>query len=100
MVTIRKVLIVLLCFVFFAGLGTVVSVHFYYSSHLPRVPNEQSGHIYKMTVNHGFIVYGTERESQLLNLAEKSFPLSCICGLIAGVLNFKYRDFSTPGSKP
>jgi len=81
------------------GLGTVIGTHLYYSSRLPRVPNEQDGHIYRMVVNHGFIVYGTEQEYRLLGIAEKIFPLSCICGMVAGILNFKYGDFSTPGSK-
>jgi hypothetical protein len=91
--TIRKILIILLCLVFLMGLGTVISIHLYYSSRLPRVPNEQDGHIYRMVVNHGFIVYGTEQEYRFLGIAEKTLALSCICGLIAGILNFKYEDF-------
>jgi len=93
MVIIRKTLIVLLLSIFFAELGTVIFLNISYSSHLPGVPNEQSGRIYRMSVNHGFVVYGTKQESQRLNIAEKYLPLAGICALIAGILNFKYGDF-------
>jgi hypothetical protein len=98
MVTIRKITIILFCFIFLVGLGTVISLELYYSSHLPRVPDGQTGRVNQMTVNHGFVVYGTKREFQLLRVTKEGLPLVCICGLIAGILNFKYRDFTPPKS--
>jgi hypothetical protein len=48
-----------------------------------------------------FIVYGTKQEFQCLSVAEKFLPLAGVGGLIAGILNFKYGDFSPlkPGHK-
>jgi hypothetical protein len=99
MVIIRKTLIVLLGSIFIAGLGTVLFLNAFYSSHLPGAPDKEAGRIYQMNANR-FTVYGTKQEFQRLSVAEKWLPFAGICGLIAGVLNFKYRDFSPPGSKP
>jgi hypothetical protein len=99
MVTIRKTLIVLLVFIFFAALGTVSFLNVYYSSHLPEAPNIQTGRIYRMSVNHGFIVYGTKQEFQRLSVAEKCLPFAGIGAFIAGLLNAKFGDFSPITSK-
>jgi hypothetical protein len=99
MVTIRKITIVLFCFIFLVELGALIGLEIYYSSDLPRIPNEQAGRVYQMTVNHGFVVYGTKQEFQLLSVTKKCIPLGAICGLIAGILNFKYRDFASPAKK-
>jgi hypothetical protein len=87
----RKNLIVLLLSIFIAELGTVFFLNVSYS-HLPGAPDEQAGRIYRMDANR-FIVYGTKQEFQRLSVAEKCFPFAGICGLIAGILNFKYRAF-------
>jgi hypothetical protein len=100
MVTIRKITIVLFCFIFLMELCALIGLEIYYSSDLPQIPNEQAGRFYQMTVNHGFVVYGTKQEFQILKVTRKCIPLGGICGLIAGILNFKYRDFSSRRSKP
>lgn len=99
MVTIRKITVILFCFIFLVELGALIGLEIYYSSDLPRIPNEQAGRVYQMTVNHGFVVYGTKQEFQLLRVTRKCIPLGGICGLIAGILNFKYRDFASPARK-
>ena len=97
MVTIRKCLIVLLCSIFIAGLGAALFLNMFYSSHLPGVPDEKAGRVYRMNANR-FIVYGTKQEFQRLRVAETCLPIAGICGVIAGILNFKYRVFSPPRS--
>ncbi len=92
MATIRKTLIVLLLTIFLVEFGTAFFLSVYYSSHLPGMPDEKSARIYKMDANR-FTVYGTKQEFQRLTVAEKYLPLAGICGLIAGILNFKYGDF-------
>jgi hypothetical protein len=94
--TLLKLVIVLLCFLFLLGLSTVICLELYYSSNLPRVADKQEGFVYQMVVNHGFIVYGTKGEFRLLGVAREWLPVACICGLAAGVLNFKYKAFSLP----
>lgn len=93
MVTIRKTLIVLLLSIFIAEFGIVFFLNVFYSSHLPGAPDKQAGRIYQMNANR-FTVYGTKQEFQRLSVAEKCLPFAGICGLIAGILNFKYRDFA------
>ncbi len=93
MVTIRKTAIVLLCLVFFTGLGTVIFLELYYASHLPQAPEVRVGRVHQVTVNHGFVVYATSAQLHLLRAARRCLPIACLCGLIAGLLNFKYGDF-------
>ncbi len=95
MATIRKILIVLLLTIFLVEFGTAFSLSVYYSSHLPGVPDEKIARVYRMNANR-FTVYGTRQEFKRLNTAEKYLPVAGICGLIAGILNFIYRDFPPP----
>jgi hypothetical protein len=92
MATIRKILIVLLLSIFLVEFGTDFFLNAYYSSHLPGVPDEKAARIYRMNANR-FTVYGMKQEFQCLSVAEKYLPLAGICGLIAGILNFKYGNF-------
>jgi hypothetical protein len=85
--------VVLLVSIFFVGLLSVIGLEIYYSSNLPRAANKQDGFVYKMTVNHGFVVYGTETEFQILKVSREYFPVACTCGLAAGLLNYKYSVF-------
>jgi hypothetical protein len=89
---IRKTIIVLLLSIYLAEFGTVMFLNTYYSSHLPSVPDEGSGRIYRMSADR-FIVYGTKEEFQRLSLAVECLPLAAIGALIAGILNYKYGDF-------
>ncbi|HXR46668.1 MAG TPA: hypothetical protein VN784_04440 [Candidatus Limnocylindrales bacterium] len=95
MVTIRKIIITLLLSIFIAELSAVLFLNVSYSHHLPKAPDEKTGRIYRVNANR-FIVYGTKQEFQRLNIAEKYLPFAAICGLIAGILNFKYKDFHSP----
>jgi hypothetical protein len=84
---------VLFMVAFMLSLVFVVKVEISYSSSLPGAPDQSLGRIYRMTVNHGYIVYGTLREFKLLNLATDSFEIGMLLALIAGLLNVKYGDF-------
>ncbi len=94
--TLPKLAIIFLCSFFFVGLAAVICLEIYYSSNLPRAADKQRGAVYQMTVNHGFIVYATKGEFELLKTAREFLPIACICGLAAGVLNFKFKVFSSP----
>jgi hypothetical protein len=89
---IRKTFIALLLLIFVAEFCTVFYLNTFYSSHLPGAPDEKTGRIYRMNANR-FNVYGTEQEFQRLSVAEKFLPIAGVCGLLAGILNFKYGDF-------
>ena len=94
MVNIRKITIILLCGITLAVLVTAGGMELYYSGYLPPMPDVQKGRIYRMVVQHGFIVYGTKQEFQRLRIVRDYFLLvAIICGGTAGVLNVIYGDF-------
>lgn len=75
-------------------------LHLSYSSNLSTVPDEKSGHIYRMVVNHGFVVYGSEREYRILRWVENSQPFALVCGLITFIVGLRYGDIKMgPGRK-
>jgi hypothetical protein len=77
----------------------VCYLEIHYSSALPKKPNNSSGRLYQISVNHGFIVYGTLREVELLHYAKISFLASSIFALAAGLINAKYGDFLPWGER-
>jgi hypothetical protein len=97
---IRKIFLGLLLGLFGLWVHYAVGIHISYSSYLPRTPDEKSGHIYQMTVNHGFIRYGTEREIQALKMVEDFQPIAILSFLLAGVLGMSWGIFKiAPGRK-
>lgn len=99
MKALRKILYVLLFGCFAMSVIALVWVHLSYSSKLPPRP-DHSGHIYRMVVNHGFVVYGSDREFRIYRWAENSLPLAIVCFLIAMVVGLRYGDFKiAPGRK-
>jgi hypothetical protein len=74
----KKVLIVLaasICF-FTVGGGVYIDVH--YSAVMPGSPQPSTGRIYRMVVNHGYVVYVNKRELEWADFFEK---LTDICGV-------------------
>jgi hypothetical protein len=50
-------------------------IHLSYCDKLPKMPDERTGRIYRMTVNHGFVRYGSEREFRIKQAAENSIAI-------------------------
>jgi len=92
MLTFRRIITTLLCLflVFWIGVNIVLEIH--YSSHLPRISEASTGHVYEMTVNHGFVVYGTNQELRYLMAARKSFPIAFACFVFLFILKLTFRD--------
>ncbi|MES1181047.1 MAG: hypothetical protein ABUL66_04205 [Verrucomicrobiota bacterium] len=75
-------------------------LHVSYSSNLPKMPDEKTGRIYRMVVNHGFVVYGSEREVRVLRNVENFQPIAIVCFLIVVTTGFLSGDFKiAPGRK-
>jgi hypothetical protein len=86
------------CFVL--NLIICVWVQISYASNLPTVSEEKTGHIYRMVVNHGFIVYGTEKEFKVLRWSENTLPIAIACFLCAMIIGLRYGIFKiAPGRK-
>ena len=47
----------------------------YYWAKLPGAPDKPSGRIYRMSVNHGFVRYGTERQLHALQAMDEFLPI-------------------------
>jgi len=88
----RKIIINLSLFIFIVVLLLMIGVEDNYSRRLPREPNVQDGHIFRMIVNHGFVVYGTEKEFRLLRFSRTLFSFEFIWFSIAGILIVKYQN--------
>jgi hypothetical protein len=67
-------------------------LHLSYSSNLPAIPDEKSGHIYRMVVNHGFVIYGSEREFRILRWVENSQPFAIVCFFIVLIVGLRSGD--------
>ena len=87
---IRKIFLGLLLGLFGLWVLYAVGIHISYSSYLPRTPDEKSGHIYQMTVNHGFIRYGTEQEFHTLKMVEDFQMIAALAFLLAVVLSMSW----------
>jgi len=95
----RKILYALLLGLFSMQIIAAAWLHVSYSSNLPKMPDEKTGRIYRMVVNHGFVVYGSEREVRNLRMVENSQPIAIVCFLIVGT-GLLSGDFKTaPGRK-
>jgi len=46
-----------------------------YWVNLPEKPDERTGNVYRMKVNHGFVRYGTERQLHALDAVQESLPI-------------------------
>jgi hypothetical protein len=96
----RKVIYALLLGCFLMQLIAAVWLHLSYSSNLPKTPDEKTGRIYRMVVNHGFVVYGSEREVRILRNVENFQPIAIMCFLIVMTVGLVSGDFKiAPGRK-
>jgi len=93
MVKFRKTVLAVLIGSFLASVLISVSIHLYYYSKLPNVPDEKAGRTYKMVVNHGFVRYGSEGESRALKADEDFAPVAAVPFLIALMLGLRWGVF-------
>ena len=97
----RKTILALLLGVFSLWVITTAWIHVSYSSSLPGAPDEKTGHIYRMVVNHGFVCYGSEREFQIFKAVEDFEPVAILLFLLAAVLGMSWGIFQiAKGRKP
>ena len=93
MVKFRKTVLAVLLGCFTAFVFVAVSIHLYYYSSLPGVPDEKAGRTHKMSVQHGFVRYGSEKEFRALQMIENCFPVATVLFLTAVVLGLKWGIF-------
>jgi hypothetical protein len=91
--TIIKTIVILLLASFVAWVLFFCWIHLSYASNLPGAPDEKTGHVYRMVVNHGFVRYGTEQELQALRWAENSQIIAIASLVVAIILGVKFDVF-------
>jgi hypothetical protein len=90
---IRKVIIALFFCPAVLWVIAFVWIQLYYYSNLPKTPDEPTGRIYRIAVNHGSIRYGSKREIQISRTVEDFQPIAIIFALIGGAIGLRYGDF-------
>lgn len=95
----RKIIYGLLLGCFLSWVIVSVCLHLSYSSNLPTISDDKSGHIYRMVVNHGFVVYGTEREFRILGWVENSQPFAMLCFAVVFIVGLLTGDMKIAGRK-
>jgi hypothetical protein len=100
MVIARKTIICLVFTTFFLTLGLIFYLEISYSKTLPKTPDQRFGRVYQMTVNHGYVVYGTLRELKLLGDTRIAFVVCTVLTFLAGLLNAHYKDFPPFSGRP
>jgi predicted MPP superfamily phosphohydrolase len=96
----RKIIYALLLGCFAMWVIAFAWFHVSYSSNFPKMPDEKTGRIYRMVVNHGFVVYGSEREVRVLRNVENSQPIAIVCFLVVFTVGLLSGDFKiAPGRK-
>jgi hypothetical protein len=96
----RKILIGLLLgvSVLWFLLGAVI--HTLYYNNLPRVPDKNTGHIYRVVVNHGAVRYGTDRDARTLRLMQNGLPIAGLLFASALLLGLKLGVLHVRGEAP
>ncbi len=89
----RKTILALLLGVFSLWVIAFAWIHVSYSSSLPGAPDEKTGHIYRMVVNHGFVRYGSAGELHVLQAIEDFQPVAILLFLLAVVLGMSWGIF-------
>jgi hypothetical protein len=71
------------------GVG-LAAVHVVYASYLPGVPDQTTGHSYRIVVNHGFVRFATIGEAHALQLLENGLPIAIAVFLSAVILGMRW----------
>jgi hypothetical protein len=67
---------------------------------LPRVPDRNTGNIYRVVVNHGSVRLGTESGVHTLWLMQKGLPAACLAGPAALRPGLRLGLFQVRGVEP
>jgi hypothetical protein len=81
-----KPIIIFACALLAVWLSAACWVHLSYSRNLPSNPDERVGRIYRMTVNHGYVRYGTEREFRIRQAVDDFLPVVGTIFALAGLI--------------
>jgi hypothetical protein len=100
MVTFRKVLILSVAGLCALGFFLAADLDFWNYNHLPKVPDENTGHIHRMVVSHGSVRFGTDHDVRLKQLIHNGTPVAGIIFLLDLLIGLHVGVFHIRGQKP
>ena len=86
----RKIIIGLFAFCFVTWVITAIGLQLYYYSNLPRTPDQKTGRIYQIVVNHGSIRYGSEQEIRVSQVVDNCQMPAIFLFVTAILIGLKY----------
>lgn len=90
MVKFSRIMMVIACVVLATSVLAGAWIHLSYCDKLPSTPDERVGRTYRMTVNHGFVRYGSERELLVLKSTETFLGIAGMLFAMAVLLRVAY----------
>jgi hypothetical protein len=98
--TSRKILYILFFGFFAMELIASIGIELCYSSNLPTLQDEKSGHTYRMAVNHGVVVYGTDREFRAYRWIDNLQPFAVVGAFVVLIVGLRFGDIKMrPGRR-
>ena len=89
---IRKIFYIFFLGFFVLQLIASAGVQLGYSSNLPSQQDEKSGHVHRMVVNHGSVVYGTDREFRVYRWVDHLQPFTVAGAFLVLILGLSFGD--------
>ena|SRR5437868_10107188 len=88
---VRQIFIVVLFAIFFVGIASSIYIHLDYAATMPTSPQPETGRIYSIKVNHGFVRFVTKKELDFANFVfEKLFVFGMAAFGLAMLLEFYF----------
>jgi hypothetical protein len=77
---------------FFGWLALMCYLHMQWSYAMPKQPDAVSGRVYRLVVNHGWVIFVTSGEARFFSIAEHYVGFGAMAAFfVAAGLNQKYR---------
>ncbi len=94
MLIFRKLLVIASTSAMFCALFAIFYIHIHYANDMPRNPDNNTGRVFSITVNHGAVRYVTKAEIKKKELVEKCFfGIAAISMIILLVCQGIYKTF-------
>ncbi len=91
---VRRILVIFLATTFLFTVAANIYIHIHYSDVMPESPQAQTGRIYRLVVNHGYVVYVNKQELDRANFVFYDlFGAGAACFGLLGLLRLRFKKF-------
>lgn len=89
----RRVLVIFLTVLFFFSLAANVYIDLDYAYTMPGAPQPKTGRVYRITVDHGSVVFVNKQELAWANFVfHDLFNVATVCFILIFVLTVDFRE--------